>query len=56
MSELSDGTKEAMRWCGTILLLLLTPIWLPVVFVVREIDWRGMGRDIRKLHESLWHT
>lgn len=46
--------KEALRWCGTIGLLLLTPIMLPICFVMYEVDWRGMGRDIRKLHEELW--
>jgi hypothetical protein len=46
--------KRAAKVAGTVFVLLTTPIWMPVVFLVWEVNWRGVWNDLQRVHEELW--
>lgn len=51
---MTERTKEALQWAGTICVLILSPIWIPICLVIYEVPWKEMGRDIVKMHNQIW--
>lgn len=54
MNRPLERAKAAGRIACTVGILLTTPLWLPVCFLIYEVNWRGMWADLRRFHEAVW--